>query len=89
MHIRRARRTCEALVIFGGETHSHLESYTVLQGIHGQDAKGTRWMPRQGAEEGRGRLRKAPGSRITDVNPEVSEWGNLARVTPCHPYLNT
>ena len=29
-----------------------------------------------GGEEGRGRLRKASGSRQTGVDPEISEWGN-------------
>ena len=28
------------------------------------------------AEEGRGRLRKAAGSRRTDPDPQISEWGN-------------
>ena len=27
-------------------------------------------------DEGRGRLRKAPGSRQTGFDPEMSEWGN-------------
>ena len=27
-------------------------------------------------EERRGRLRKASGSRLTDFDPEISEWGN-------------
>ncbi len=27
-------------------------------------------------DEGRGSLRKAPGSRQTDIDPEMSEWGN-------------
>jgi len=29
-------------------------------------------------DEGRGRLRKASGSRQTGFDPEVSEWGNPA-----------
>jgi hypothetical protein len=28
------------------------------------------------ADEGRGRLRKAPGSREQTLYPEMSEWGN-------------
>ena len=27
-------------------------------------------------DEGRGWLRKAPGSRQTGFDPEISEWGN-------------
>ena len=34
-----------------------------------------------GGEEGRGRLRKASGSRQTGVDPEISEWGNLPSST--------
>ena len=30
------------------------------------------------ADEGRGRLRKAPGSREQTLYPEMSEWGNPA-----------
>ena len=30
-------------------------------------------------DEGRGSLRKASGSRQTDFDPEMSEWGNPAR----------
>ena len=30
------------------------------------------------ADEGRGRLRKAPGSREQTLYPEISEWGNPA-----------
>ncbi len=29
-----------------------------------------------GGDEGRCRLRYAPGSRQTDFDPEISEWGN-------------
>ena len=29
-------------------------------------------------EEGRGSLRKAAGSRQTDFDPQISEWGNPA-----------
>ncbi len=29
-------------------------------------------------DEGRGRLRYAPGSRQTGFDPEISEWGNPA-----------
>ena len=29
------------------------------------------------AEEGRGTLRKAPGSRVQAIYPGVPEWGNL------------
>jgi len=35
-----------------------------------------------GGEEGRGRLRKAPGSCRTDIDPEMSEWGNPSRFIP-------
>jgi hypothetical protein len=42
-----------------------------------------------GADEGRVRLRKAPGSRQQGFDPEVSEWGNPAGVMPGHPGLNT
>jgi hypothetical protein len=41
-----------------------------------------------GADEGRARLRKAPGSRQRGFDPEVSEWGNPAGVMPGHPGLN-
>ena len=29
-------------------------------------------------DEGRGSLRKAAGSRQTDIDPQISEWGNPA-----------
>ena len=38
-------------------------------------------------EEGRGSLRKATGSRQTDLDPWMSEWGNPVRKH--HPTLNT
>ena len=38
-------------------------------------------------EEGRGSLRKATGSRQTDLDPWMSEWGNPVRKH--HPALNT
>ena len=41
-----------------------------------------------GADEGRVRLRKAPGSRQQGWDPGVSEWGNPAGVMPGHPGLN-
>jgi hypothetical protein len=41
------------------------------------------------ADEGRGRLRKATGSCLSSFDPWISEWGNPARVMPCHPRLNT
>ena len=40
-------------------------------------------------DEGRGRLRKASGSRQTGFDPGVSEWGNPARAMPGHRALNT
>src|SRR5262245_11294502 len=40
------------------------------------------------ADEGRGRLRYASGSCQPSVDPGVSEWGNPARVMPCHSGLN-
>jgi hypothetical protein len=30
-----------------------------------------------GGDEGRGSLRYASGSRQTDIDPRISEWGNL------------
>jgi hypothetical protein len=41
-----------------------------------------------GADEGRGRLRYASGSRQPDVDPGMSEWGNLASVMGCCRRLN-
>ena len=41
-------------------------------------------MPR--GDEGRGRLRKASGSRLTGFEPEISEWGNPAGVMSSHPF---
>ena len=38
-------------------------------------------------DEGRGSLRKAPGSWQTSFDPEMSEWGNPARMG--HPRVNT
>ena len=38
-------------------------------------------------DEGRGSLRKAPGSWQTSIDPEMSEWGNPARKGYSH--LNT
>ena len=37
------------------------------------------------ADEGRGTLRKAPVRRVQPQQPEISEWGNPAGVTPRHP----
>ena len=39
------------------------------------------------AEEGRGTLRKALASRVQAQEPEMSEWGNPARVIPGHRRL--
>ena len=41
------------------------------------------------ADEGRGRLRKATGSRRPDCDPWMSEWGNPAPVMGCDSRLNT
>ena len=38
-------------------------------------------------DEGRGSLRKAVGSWQTSFDPQISEWGNPARMG--HPALNT
>ena len=38
-------------------------------------------------DEGRGSLRKASGSWQTSFDPEMSEWGNPARMG--HPALNS
>ena len=38
-------------------------------------------------DEGRGSLRKAPGSWQTSFDPEMSEWGNPLRME--YPWLNT
>jgi hypothetical protein len=32
------------------------------------------------SDEGRGKLRKAPASRYTGIEPEISEWGNPLRL---------
>jgi len=40
------------------------------------------------AEEGRGALRKAPGSRRAGIEPEIPEWGNPLAVIGRHPRLN-
>ena len=40
------------------------------------------------ADEGRGKLRKAAGSCKQAFNPQISEWGNPARVMPGHHVLN-
>ena len=42
-----------------------------------------------GGDEGRGKLRKAAGRRKAAFDPQISEWGNPARVMPGHPPLNT
>ena len=36
------------------------------------------------AEEGRGKLRKAVGSRKQAFDLRMSEWGNPADITVCH-----
>jgi hypothetical protein len=41
-----------------------------------------------GADEGRGSLRYASGSRQPDFDPGISEWGNLAPVMGCRRRLN-
>ena len=40
------------------------------------------------ADERRGWLRKATGSRRTGFDPWISEWGNPAGVMPSHLRLN-
>ena len=42
-----------------------------------------------GADEGRGRLRKASVSRQAGFDPGMSEWGNLVGVMPDYSGLNT
>ena len=39
-------------------------------------------------DEGRDSLRKASGSWQISFDPEMSEWGNPARVMSSHRYLN-
>ena len=39
-----------------------------------------------GAEEGRGKLRKAAGSCKQALDPQISEWGNPAGVMCSYPY---
>ena len=41
-----------------------------------------------GADEGRGSLRYASGSRQPDFDPGISEWGNLAPFMGCRRLLN-
>ena len=59
-----------------------LQSITRLLGViwsseeaHTVDALAVR------GDERRGSLRKASGSRQTDFDPEISEWGNPPRIT--------
>ena len=40
-------------------------------------------------DEGREWLRKAAGSCLLSVDPQMSEWGNPALVMECYPGLNT
>ena len=40
-------------------------------------------------DEGRGRLRKAMGSRQTGLDPWISEWGNPSGFIARHHPLNT
>jgi len=40
------------------------------------------------AEEGRGELRKAPGSGRARGDPEIPEWGNPPPVMGRDPWLN-
>ena len=40
-----------------------------------------------GADEGRGGLRYASGSRLAGCDPRVSEWGDPAPVVGRHPCL--
>ena len=40
-------------------------------------------------DEGRGRLRKASGSCLANLDPRMSEWGNPAWGNLCHPAMNT
>ena len=65
---------------FSGECRLH--SITRLLGViwsseeaHTVDALAVR------GDERRGSLRKASGSRQTDFDPEISEWGNPPRIT--------
>ena len=41
-----------------------------------------------GADEGRGKLRKAPGSGKHDIDPEMSEWSNPHGVKLMYHILN-
>ena len=41
-----------------------------------------------GADEGRGGLRYASGSRRAGFDPRVPEWGNPARFVPGYRILN-
>ena len=41
-----------------------------------------------GADEGRGKLRKAAVSRKRALQPQMSEWGNPAAAICSHPKLN-
>ena len=38
-------------------------------------------------DEGRCSLRKASGSRLTDFDPEMSEWGNPPARVSCTEYI--
>ena len=42
-----------------------------------------------GAEEGRGKLRKAAGSRKQTYDPQISECGNAPEVNVGYSYMNT
>ena len=47
-------------------------------------------MPKaSGAEEGRGKLRKAAGSRKQTYDPQISECGNAPEVNVGYSYMNT
>jgi hypothetical protein len=59
---------------FRYRSHTSLTAWSEAEGSsytgHEVDALAPR------ADEGRGRLRKAPGSREQTLYPEMSEWGN-------------
>ena len=73
-------KICEFKARIFGECRLH--SITRLLGViwsseeaHTVDALAVR------GDERRGSLRKASGSRQTDFDPEISEWGNPPRIT--------
>jgi hypothetical protein len=70
---------------FVDETDSHQRCGVVRTGFEYEEYRSLSYQGHTAnalalaSDEGRGRLRKAPGSCLANFDPEMSEWGNPLR----------